>query len=143
MDKQYAERDIDALDDAGKHYIRHVSAMSIESLHSKMAIAAELGHRDMRIDQLKAQVERLRGYLQGIVDDGTGSIMGAVDLLKETPSQSLAEHDVALLDNQLYQINTAAYPKYEDEYGRGHYDGMIHAGQMLRLKVDKIRSDET
>lgn len=52
MPKQYAERDIEALDEAGGHYSRHVQAMTAESLHSKSDIAAELAWRDMIIDRL-------------------------------------------------------------------------------------------
>ena len=54
--KQYAERDLVALDEAGDYYLRHVSAMAEEGLHSKSAIAAELGYRDMEIDSLRAQL---------------------------------------------------------------------------------------
>ena len=49
----YAERDPMELDEAGNYYFRHVSAMTGEGLHSKAAIAAELGQRDWQIDQLK------------------------------------------------------------------------------------------
>ena len=57
MSKQYAERDASALDDAGGYYIRHVMAMTGEGLHSKADIAAELGYRDMLIDDLLAALE--------------------------------------------------------------------------------------
>lgn len=46
MSKQYAERDIESLDEAGGFYSRHVSAMTGEGLHTKRSIAAELGYRD-------------------------------------------------------------------------------------------------
>lgn len=59
MSKQYAERDASALDEAGGYYIRHVSAMTKEGLHSKSDIAAELGFRDMRIDQLDHRINQL------------------------------------------------------------------------------------
>lgn len=49
--KHYAERDHEA---QGVHYINHVSAMTGEGLHAKSAIAAELAHRDMEIDRLRA-----------------------------------------------------------------------------------------
>lgn len=57
--KQYAERDLMAMDIAGNHYCRHVSAMTREQLHSKSDIAAELGWRDMKIAELKAQRDAL------------------------------------------------------------------------------------
>ena len=50
----YAPRDVFAL---GKHYLRHLSAMTGESLHEKNDIAAELAWRDKRIEELE---ERLR-----------------------------------------------------------------------------------
>ena len=59
MSKQYDERDASALDESGGYYIRHVSAMTKEGLHSKSDIAAELGFRDMRIDQLNHRINRL------------------------------------------------------------------------------------
>jgi len=51
-EKQYDERDAFKLDIAGGYYGRHVQAMTREKLHSKSDIAAELGHRDMTIDEL-------------------------------------------------------------------------------------------
>ena len=62
MGKQYAERDIESLDEAGGFYSRHVSAMTGEGLHSKSSIAAELGHRDMVISEL---LEALQMIMNG------------------------------------------------------------------------------
>ena len=56
--KLYAERDIV---EQGDYYSRHTSAMTGEGLHSKSDIAAELAHRDIEIDHLQSEVERLRG----------------------------------------------------------------------------------
>lgn len=56
--RQYDERDAMQLDINGKHYSRHVVAMTAERLHSKSDIAAELGWRDMQIAVLN---ERLQG----------------------------------------------------------------------------------
>ena len=47
---QYAERDIEQL---GDYYMVHVDAMTVESLHSKSGIAAELAFRDQRIAELE------------------------------------------------------------------------------------------
>lgn len=55
--RQYAERDLIALDRAGNHYSRHVSAMTTEELHSKSDIAAELAWRDQQIAELIARAE--------------------------------------------------------------------------------------
>lgn len=64
--KQYAERDIIAMDCAGNHYCRHISAMTREQLHSKSDIAAELGWRDLKIAELKAQRDALAAEVQAI-----------------------------------------------------------------------------
>lgn len=56
MQKQYAARDLMAMDLAGNYYIRHVSAMTREGLHSKSDIAAELAWRDLEIDRLRGLV---------------------------------------------------------------------------------------
>jgi len=49
---EYKERDPMALDAAGGYYFRHANAMTGEKLHAKSEIAAELGYRDMLIDDL-------------------------------------------------------------------------------------------
>ena len=46
----YANRNIRAL---GAHYSKHVEAMTVEGLHEKSEIAAELAHRDVLIDRLQ------------------------------------------------------------------------------------------
>ncbi|WP_447881603.1 hypothetical protein [Serratia fonticola] len=51
--KQYDERNAMAL---GDYYGRHVHAMTVESLHAKSDIAAELGYRDKRIDELNVKL---------------------------------------------------------------------------------------
>jgi hypothetical protein len=58
-EKQYAERDLMAMDIAGNHYCRHVDHMTREKLHSKSDIAAELGWRDMQIAKLTAERDAL------------------------------------------------------------------------------------
>ncbi len=52
----YAERDIE---EQGEHYVRHVGAMTAEQLHAKSDIAAELAHRDIEIDRLRAALKRV------------------------------------------------------------------------------------
>jgi hypothetical protein len=53
---EYAERDPR---DLGEHYIKHVSAMTGEGLHSKAAIAAELAYRDSEIERLRFSCSEL------------------------------------------------------------------------------------
>lgn len=55
----YAERDIEALDEFGGFYSQHIRAMTSESLHSKSAIAAELGYRDMLINELVVAMQQV------------------------------------------------------------------------------------
>lgn len=57
MSNLYAERDII---EQGYHYSRHVSAMTSEGLHSKSAIAAELAHRDIQLEQAQTEINRLK-----------------------------------------------------------------------------------
>lgn len=55
---EYANRNIEALDDAGGHYFRHVLAMTEEGLHHKRDIAAELAWRDYEIERLRKQLKQ-------------------------------------------------------------------------------------
>lgn len=57
--KHYATRRPWELDAAGGYYCRHVAAMTEEGLHSKADIAAELAHRDNRIDELTERIRQL------------------------------------------------------------------------------------
>lgn len=87
--KQYAERDAMALDEAGGYYFRHVLAMTGEELHSKGDIAAELGWRDMQIEQLKAERDALAAENQ-VLDSAIGAIADAY----ETGLKDLLAHEI-------------------------------------------------
>jgi hypothetical protein len=63
MSEYDLDRDPMALDEAGNYYAKHVLAMTAESLHSKMHIAQELGHRDMVIDRLRGQLQNAANHL--------------------------------------------------------------------------------
>ena len=52
----YAQRDHTAL---GEYFTDHMEGLTAEGLRAKSAIAAELAHRDLMIDTLRAEVERL------------------------------------------------------------------------------------
>lgn len=65
---EYAKRDLMALDKAGDHYSRHVSAMTGEDLHAKSDIAAELAWRDMRIADLEAALTTAREQKEALRD---------------------------------------------------------------------------
>lgn len=62
-EKLYAKRDICEQDENGGFYFKHVLAMTAEGLHSKSDIAAELAHRDLRIQQLEDVLNDTRDYL--------------------------------------------------------------------------------
>lgn len=55
----YKERDAMELDAAGGFYSQHVMAMTSEQLHSKSDIAAELGYRDMVVNDLLTTLQSL------------------------------------------------------------------------------------
>ena len=67
----YEERDIVG---QGQFYSRHVDAMTREKLHSKAAIAAELGHRDQRICELEVML--LKWHEQQKERSGRGNAPG-------------------------------------------------------------------
>ncbi|HHH1281736.1 TPA: hypothetical protein ACPZRS_004293, partial [Yersinia enterocolitica] len=46
------------------HYGVHIHAMTTEDLHSKSGIAVELAWRDLRIEQLIAQLEAAQGNIK-------------------------------------------------------------------------------
>lgn len=80
MRKHYANRDSCELDEAGGYYMRHVTAMTSEGLHSKGAVAAELGHRDMVIDELLAAASALISLLMHPSLDADETIPEIVDM---------------------------------------------------------------
>ena len=64
VEKLYAPdfgRDIEA---QGKYYVKHISAMTAEGLHNKSDIAAELAHRDMKIDEYVREIIRLNERIE-------------------------------------------------------------------------------
>jgi hypothetical protein len=52
----------------GGYYCRHVGALTEEDMHSKAEIAAELAHRDLQIDNLRAELAELRHFRKVIMD---------------------------------------------------------------------------
>jgi len=92
--KHYAERDIMAQDDAGNFYRTHVSAMTAEGLHSKSAIAAELGHRDMLIAQLTTERDALTAKLEA-----TKTLVEQLTLLPQAKTATERREEEALWRN--------------------------------------------
>lgn len=89
----YAEQDIEALDNFGNLYSKHISAMTSESLHSKSAIAAELGYRDMLIAELIVAMQQVIECYDSV--DGkvwtTSSKRRALDNARAAVNKALGE----------------------------------------------------
>lgn len=66
LDDAYADRDSESL---GEHFMRHLDRMTVEKLHSKSAIAAELAHRDTLIDRATSEIARLQANEHSLVLD--------------------------------------------------------------------------
>ena len=84
--KHYAKRDPEA---QGTHYENHVSAMTTEGLHAKSAIAAELAHRDIEIERLRAALAApaQAAALVTPSDDGFMAAVNEMDGLYAAPAQ--------------------------------------------------------
>lgn len=95
--KQYADRDVE---DQGGYYTRHVSAMTGERLHEKSDIAAELAHRDIEIDALRAALRLAQDAMRAPLDDWKGNVErraldAASAALKNPPSRYAPNEDVS------------------------------------------------
>ena len=66
MTKLYAPRDHIA---QGEHYLQHIDAMTGECLHAKSDIAAELAHRDIEIERLRAERVGLISALKDLANE--------------------------------------------------------------------------
>lgn len=86
---EYATRDII---DQEEYYVRHISALTKEDLRGKSEIAAELAHRDIKINNLKGLVRRLVKQIRLHTPDGHMTkrwVEDAYDYAKEgTPAAS-------------------------------------------------------
>lgn len=84
----YGQRDHE---EQGEHYMRHLDRMTREKLHDKSAIAGELAHRDILIEQLRKAVALARPELHALYfqlthkrlekQDNTDCVKRAVDAL--------------------------------------------------------------
>ncbi len=61
---EYRERNNEELDRRGGYFLRHMSAMTGDGLHSKSAIAGELGWRDMQIADLQHTLKELMSIVK-------------------------------------------------------------------------------
>lgn len=87
----YKERDAMELDAAGGFYSQHVMSMTSEQLHSKSDIAAELGYRDMVVNDLLTT-------LQSLVEiyDNDGSRLYTTETKQRALDKAKVEIDKAL-----------------------------------------------
>ena len=65
---EYAERDIKETNDLNDAYCKHINAMTVEDLHSKSDIAAELAWRDVQIEQLTKELEEANKWKIAVID---------------------------------------------------------------------------
>ncbi len=86
MSKLYAERDIMQLDKDGDYYFDHAMAMTVERLHSKSDIAAELGYRDFKLSATKAELAELREVINKLPSRNSANLVNeiynAIELVK-------------------------------------------------------------
>jgi len=117
MYKQYAERDIVALDEQGGHYFRHVMAMTSEGLHSKSDIAAELAYRDRRIQDLEERLEIDPAHPFDGIDARDETIRGLEQTISKREikwqeimsGKSIAEHDAQLIESLKYRLENSSF----------------------------------
>jgi len=62
----YSKRNGYKLDKLGNYYIKHAQAMTVEGLHDKSDIAAELAYRDAVINHLLDSIECPTHYQQAL-----------------------------------------------------------------------------
>lgn len=97
-DKLYADRDIVK---QGQEYVKHVSAMTAEGLHEKSDIAAELAHRDVEIQALRARCEKLE-TVAGLVREflrGYPSLSDKLPITREAQLRAKLRDALAKLEN--------------------------------------------
>ena len=85
---EYAEREI--MDQ--KHYAKHVMAMTVEKLHCKGDIAAELAHRDEYINLLEEA-------LTDVLDGETAFDLIGMTGLSPTRCEELSELSAAIINH--------------------------------------------
>ena len=151
MERYDNERDIMEMDRAGNYYCRHVSAMTREALHSKSDIAAELGWRDMQIDQLKEHNEAIARQLE-IVNGQIYSLCTKVDQLKvenwqlkeeakwatEVTGELVKERDQLKAENERLKKEVRSWVIRIQQRGL-EMDELSDERDALRTKLDEAR----
>ena len=85
--RQYAQRDHMA---QGNYYVRHVYSMTGEALHAKSAIAAELAHRDIEIDRLRAALRKIADLDPAVDSDKGYNEWGETDCFRQAQEAARA-----------------------------------------------------
>lgn len=75
----------------GGYYCRHVGALTEEDMHSKAEIAAELAHRDLQIDNLRAELEECKNALASCIEALTWEAGG-----EPLPDMSIRARSIAI-----------------------------------------------
>lgn len=127
----YAERDII---EQGDHYARHVNAMTAEGLHAKSDIAAELAHRDIEIEQLRAALDRYGQHRDGCygfaASLGSPCTCGLDALVRGHQAPAQPAHRALTIGD------TVRLPRYKN---RGQHEGwVVHA---IRMHGDSVFYD--
>lgn len=106
--------------ESAAHYIEALEKEN-KQLKNKLAVECEHCPAFESNDALKAQIERLRHWVKNAGRHAR--------ILKETPAQSLAEHDATLMG------------KYADclIYADGHADTIVLIAESLRAEASRIR----
>ena len=110
-------------EDLGLHYIRHIDRMTVEGLHSKSDIAAQLALRDKEIEELRKENEALLSNYHktcGLVADmhaaAVGQMIGTkrglvediVDLRNENEALTI-ERDLNIRQCDAYRADAERY----------------------------------
>jgi len=146
-DNFYAERDAMQLDIDGGYYSQHVSAMTSESLHSKGDVAAELGFRDMQIDQLKKQVEALaaenialKHAMSVTLEHVSVTDAGQAGVAAMIMNDALYNTETPATDAAIREIEARGVDKFADDWQRPTPYSRI--SEMARDYANKLRSVE-
>lgn len=117
-------------EDRAKGLVSQLGKLREEALIWKGMHAVALEQRD----QLRAQVERLLQFATEVRDEFPCDSGTVNALIEETPTQSLAEHDAALLER-------VARTEF-DEFGAQHFEA-VDVRIALSLAAGRIRKEAT
>lgn len=136
---EYGNDDIESY---GQHYFKHVSAMTVEALHSKSDIAAELAYRDCEIEKLRAELKDCHDAYQGCYADFQDCHADYQDCAKHLHK---ANFEVTHLKLQLAEMQSAFVDGYDK--AKNEYRPMVHKLEDQRdelvAAIEKYLDDES